>query len=234
MTSATDDPRERIVEAATHLLREQGAAALTTRGVAQAAGVQAPTLYRIFGDKDGLLDALAEHVMAAHVAAKRSPSPPDAGPVEELRAGWRMHLDFALANPELYALLQAPGRLGPSPATVAGIEVLRTRVRGLATAGLLRVEEERALLMIHAAGSGAALALLATPPTERDPGLSEAMLEAVLGAILTTAPVVPDSATRTVAVTFAAVVPTLPGLSDAERALLGEWLARSLTDLRDT
>ncbi|WP_134767069.1 TetR/AcrR family transcriptional regulator [Nocardioides sp. 1609] len=239
MAIVTEDPRQRIVEAATRLLREEGASALTTRGVAQAAGVQAPTIYRLFGDKDGLLDALAEHVMATYVAAKAAPGPdgagPDgAGPVEELRAGWRMHVEFALANPDLYALLQAPGRLGPSPATVAGIEVLRARVRRLAAAGLLRVDEERALLMIHAAGNGAALALLATPPAERDPGLSEAMLAAVLGAILATAPATPDTAAHTIAVTFGTVVPTLPGLSEAERTLMGEWLARSLTGLRDT
>ena len=46
------------------------AAAVTTRAVADAAGVQAPTLYRLFGDKDGLMEAVAEHVMAAFVHAK--------------------------------------------------------------------------------------------------------------------------------------------------------------------
>jgi AcrR family transcriptional regulator len=36
-----------------------GRRAVTTRAVAAGAGVQAPTIYRLFGDKDGLLDALA-------------------------------------------------------------------------------------------------------------------------------------------------------------------------------
>ena len=97
-------------------MREQGARAVTTRGVADAAGVQAPTIYRLFGDKDGLIDAVAEHVMATYVATKTVAG--DAGdPVAELRTGWRMHIDFGLANPELYALLNSSraGRRRPRP-----------------------------------------------------------------------------------------------------------------------
>src|SRR6187200_2009731 len=113
---ARDDLRSDIVGAAAALLHEKGARAVTTRGVAQAAGVQAPTIYRLFGDKDGLIDAVAEHVMAAYVAAKAGPVA-DADPVADLRAGWQMHVEFGLANPELYGLLSSPGRGEPSPAT---------------------------------------------------------------------------------------------------------------------
>jgi AcrR family transcriptional regulator len=224
-----DDVRTVIVEAAARLLREQGARSVTTRGVAQAAGVQAPTIYRLFGDKDGLIDAVAEHVMAAYVAGKSVP--PDGDPVADLRFGWRMHVDFGLANAELYALLHAPGRAASSPATAAGIEVLRARVHRLAAAGLLRVGEQRALSMIHAAGTGTVLALLAVPAPQRDPGLPNAMFEAVLGGILATAPAAPDTGTSTVAVLFGTVLPDLPALTDAERTLMAEWLRRSLAGL---
>ena len=64
------DTRARIIDVAARLLQEQGPAAVTTRGVAEAAGVQAPAIYRFFGDKDGLLEAVAEHVMATYVSAK--------------------------------------------------------------------------------------------------------------------------------------------------------------------
>ena len=242
-TTARDDVRAGIVAAAARLLREQGADAVTTRAVAQAAGVQAPTIYRLFGDKDGLVDALAEHVMETYVAAKSATARAAAGdPVADLRAGWRMHVEFGLANPELYTLLAAHRRGRPSPATAAGIEVLRTRVRRLAEAGLLRVDEQRALMMIHAAGHGTVLALLGTagqagpgragPGREFDTGLADAMLDAVLTGILATAPAAPDTTTRTVAVTFRTVLPGLPALSAAERALMAEWLDRSLTQLR--
>lgn len=205
---------------------------MTTRGVAEAAGVQAPTIYRLFGDKDGLVDAVAEHVMAAYVADKAAAAA-EADPVADLRAGWQMHLDFGLANPELYALLNGPGRRGRSPATDAGIAVLRERVRRVAAAGRLRVDEERALLVIHAAGSGTVLALLNTPAEARDEGLSDAMFDAVASTIFTGTPATEDTSLRTVAVTFATLLPDLPALTDAERTLMAEWIARSLTVLRD-
>ena len=205
-------------------MREQGARAVTTRGVAEAAGVQAPTIYRLFGDKDGLIDAVAEHVMATYVAAKTAASD-DGDPVQDLRAAWRMHIEFGLANPELYALLNTTRR---SPATAAGIEILRGRVRRLATAGVLKVSERRALELIHAAGSGTILALLASPPDERDAGLADAMLEAVLAAIVVTAPAPAPGGPPAVAVSFATIIPELPALSDAERALLTEWVARAI------
>ncbi|MGC5285471.1 TetR/AcrR family transcriptional regulator [Micromonospora sp. DT231] len=229
-TASRDDVRLGIVTAASQLLREKGANAVTTRAVAQAAGVQAPTIYRLFGDKNGLIDAVAEHVMATYVAAKSAVVRAAEGdPVADLRLGWRVHIEFGLANPELYALIGARGTGGPSPATAAGIEVLRTRVRRLAAAGLLGVDERRALMMIHAAGNGTILALLATPPQERDSGLGDAMFDAVLSSILVSTPATPDTTVSAVAVTFATVVPDLPGLSDAERALMTEWLHRSLT-----
>jgi AcrR family transcriptional regulator len=224
---ARDDVRSVIVEAATRLLRDEGARAVTTRAVAQAAGVQAPTIYRLFGDKDGLIDAVAEHAMATYVAAKAAVGT-DADPVADLRSGWRMQVDFALVNPELYALLSAPGRGDDSPATAAGLEVLRARVRRLAAAGLLRVDEERALAMIRAAGTGTIHVLLDTPVADRYPGLSDAMFDAVAAGILAT----PDPTPGTVAVTFATVVPDLPALTGAERALMTEWLTRSLEHLR--
>lgn len=230
--AAPDDVRSGIVAAAARLLREQGAAAVTTRAVAQAAGVQAPTIYRLFGDKDGLVDAVAEHVMAAYVAGKSAEVEAAEDPLTDFRSGWRVHVEFGLANPELYALLGTQRRSGASPATLAGIAVLRARVRRLAAAGLLRVDEERALGMIHAAGNGTVLALLGASEADRDSGLADAMLDAVLAQICTASPAVPEASPTAIAVTFGTVVPDLPGLSDAERALLAEWLTRSLNGLR--
>jgi AcrR family transcriptional regulator len=231
-----DDVRARVVGSAARLLNEHGAAALTTRGVAQAAGVQAPTIYRLFGDKDGLVEAVAEHVMATYVAAKQAAiADADLDPVADLRAGWRLHVEFGLANPGLYALLSnAAGRREPSAATAAGIEVLRARVHRLAAAGLLRVDEARALDMIHAAGTGTVLALLEKPVAERDLGLVDALFDAVAGHLLSADPV-PENHDRltTAIVTLAALAPDLPGLSGVERSLLGEWLDRALAAVDD-
>jgi AcrR family transcriptional regulator len=225
------DTRTRIIAAATQILREQGPRAVTTRAVAQAAQVQAPTIYRLFGDKDGLVDAVAEHVMAEYVAGK-SADGPDPDPVADLRAGWRAQVDFGLANPWLYVLMNSPDRAAQSPATAAGIEVLRAKVHRLAAAGLLRVDESRAVAMIHAAGSGTVTALLGMPPEQRDPGLGEQMFDAVAASILNGAPVAPAGDAGAVVVTFATVLPTLPGLTGAERALMAEWITRALGGLQ--
>lgn len=221
----TDAPATRIVTAAARLLADGGTAAVTTRAVAREAGVQAPTIYRHFGDKDGLLDAVAEQVMATYVARKQGTDETD-DPVADLRAAWERHLDFGLANPDLTRLLLAPRHAG-SPASTAGLEVLRSRVRRVASAGLLAVPEERAVRMVHAAGTGLVLTLLSTPPAGRDAALPASVMDAVLGAVLATDPVA-DTSPAAVAVTFGTVLADLPGLSDAERALMAEWLARAL------
>src|SRR3984957_3946172 len=107
-TGSRADTRSRIVDVAARLLREEGPAAVTTRGVAEAAGVQAPMIYRLFGDKDGLLEAVAEYVMAAYVSAKaegvKAASAADSDPLDDLRAGWEMQIDFGVANPALFRL----------------------------------------------------------------------------------------------------------------------------------
>jgi AcrR family transcriptional regulator len=227
-----EETRAALVEVAARLLRDHGPAAVTTRAVAQAAGVQAPTIYRLFGDKEGLLDAVAEHVFAAHVAGK-SQAGQSADPVADLRAGWDDHIAFGLANPGLHTLLGEPGRGTRSPATAAGLAVLGARVRRVAAVGRLRVAERRAVELIHAAGTGAVLTLLATPPPSRDPGLADAMWDALAAAILTGTPVPAGDATRSTgtaaaAVAFRTVAADLPGLTAAERALLAEWLDRAI------
>lgn len=218
--------RANIVEVAARLLREQGPHAVTTRAVAQAAGMQAPTIYRFFEDKEALLDAVAEHVFASYVAGKTLVE--DSGdPVADLRAGWDMHIDFGLANAALFGLLTDPARGARSPAATAGLEVLRARVHRVAAAGRLRVAERRAVELIHAAGTGTVLALLSCPPEDRDLGLADAMYEAVMRSILADAATVPVDGATAVAVAFRAVAPELPMLTDAERALLSEWLDRA-------
>jgi AcrR family transcriptional regulator len=220
------ETRANLVKVAAQLLREQGADAVTTRAVAQAAGVQAPTIYRLFGDKDGLLDAVAEQVFAAYVADKALVA--DSGdPVADLRAGWDTHVGFGLANAALFGLLTDPGRGTRSPAVAAGLEVLRARVHRVAAIGRLRVTERRATELIHAAGTGAVLTLLSMPPQERDLDLADAMYDAVTQAILTDVPALAEDSATAAAIAFQTVVPELARLTDAERALLSQWLDRA-------
>ncbi|MBL7487507.1 TetR/AcrR family transcriptional regulator [Frankia sp. AgB1.9] len=234
-TSNRSEVRSKIVDVAARLLREQGPGAVTTRGVAEAAGVQAPTIYRLFGDKDGLLDAVAEHVMATYVSAKAAivaaEPADDVDPFDDLRAGWQTYIDFGLANPTLYTLLSDPDRALRSPAAQSGKRVLESRVHRVALSGRLRVSEPRAVDLIHAAGTGAVLTLLSTPPEQRDPTLADDLFDAVLHRIATDSPELPESGAAASAVALRAITPRLDMLSGAERQLLAEWLDRAIDAL---
>ncbi|MDY7106135.1 MAG: TetR/AcrR family transcriptional regulator [Actinomycetota bacterium] len=226
--------RERIVGAASALLAAEGSSALTTRAVASAAGVQPPTIYRLFGDKDGLLEALAHHALTTYVDRKRV-RPVGVDPVEDLRRGWDLHVGFGLANPELYPLIHGAPRSGASPsaAAVEGRHMLEELVGRIAAAGRLRVDETLAADLLQAAGSGTIMTLLAAPGADRDDGLSVAAREAVIAAIVTDAPVADEPGPVAVAVAMRAVLGGIDALSDAERRLMAEWLDRIVAGARD-
>jgi AcrR family transcriptional regulator len=214
------EPRERIVQAAATLLAEGGRDAVTTRAVSAAAGVQAPTIYRLFGDKGGLLDAVAEHGFNAYLAEKGVPDA-QLDPIADLRAGWDLHVGFGLANPALYALMYGDPR-APSPAARAGVAVLHERIRRIAAAGRLKVSEERAANLVQAIGEGTVLRLLSRP----DPGLADAAFDAVVAAIATDAPAVPEPGHGPAAAALRAQLDDVTALTPSERVLLGDWLDR--------
>lgn len=97
----------------------------------------------------------------------------------------------------------------------------------IAAAGRLRVPERRAVELIRAAGTGAVLILLSMPPQDRDPGLANAMYDAVMRSILTDVPALAENSPTAAAVAFRTVVPELATLTGTERALLSEWLDRA-------
>lgn len=237
MTDMTDmfegkvlDNRDRILRAAADLLAKGGVDAVSTRAVAAAAGVQAPTLYRLFGDKRGLLDAVTAYGHERYLADKQSMAPSD-DPVEDLRRGWDMHVDFGLTHPASYALMYDALRQDARPA--ADQETYRLLVGMLervARAGRLRVPVDTAAEMIHATGMGVTLTLISTPEGSRDMGLSTRTRDTVLAALTTEpTPDLPgDVAGRALALD--AVLPDQPkALSATETALLREWLHRLAT-----
>ena len=197
--------------------------------------MQPPTIYRLFGDKDGLLEAVAEHVLATYVSAKADmvnvASEADVDPIDELRSGWEMQIEFGVANPAVFRLLSEPDRVLRSPAAQAGRRILQSRIHRVATTGRLRVSEQHAVELIQAAGTGAIQILLSTPPDHRDPELAPGMFEAVLGQILTDAPDRAQGGSIATAVAFRAMAPQLGMLSHAERLLLTEWLDRAIKSL---
>ncbi len=230
------DARVRILRAATKLIAAGGRTAVTTRAVCAAAGVQPPTIYRHFGDMQGLLDEVARETLAVHVR-EQSERTLTKDPVEDLRQGWNLHIAFGLAHPDAFALLySAPSVLASRSVIHEGVAVLEGLVARIAEAGRLRVDVALATELIHAAGTGVTLALAATPPEERDPRLCETMREAVLDAITVPASVetqdggpdalAPDRVTVH-AVALQSLLTDAPNvLSLAEQALLSDWLDR--------
>lgn len=222
--------RGRIVRAAAGLLVEGGREAVTTRAVAAAAGVQAPTIYRQFGDMRGLLEEVASFGFARYLRDKTSRERVE-DPVEDLRRGWDLHVGFGLENPAFYALMYGDPRPGVEPtASREANKILRGLVQRVAEAGRLRVGVEQAARMIHAAGMGVVLSLIAAEPGDRDPALSGATREAILAAVTTDAAA--DAATGQDrvsgrAVALKAVLPEASaGFTPPESALLSEWLDR--------
>jgi AcrR family transcriptional regulator len=220
----TPDVQARILEAASRLISPGGVAALTTRAVAAAAAVQAPTLYRLFGDKRGLLDAVAERGLADFVATKAGADRhPD--PVEDLRRAWAEYIAFGMENPAVFAIMNEIGRPGPpSPAMLAGMAVLRERVARIARAGRLRVPEERAVRLIHAAGIGTIATLLATPEDDRDPELAALALDALISVLV--GAVAKDTVAPAFAIGLRAHLETATVLSPGEHLLMRELLDR--------
>ncbi len=234
MVAPLANHRERILKAAMVLLAKGGRDALTTRAVAEAARVQPPILYRLFKDKAGLLNTVADYGFGIYMAKKRLPVITE-DPVESLRAGWKLHIQFGLTHPELYLLMYADPPSGTeSWAAERSHRMLRDHMQRIAAAGRLRVSEERAAHLFHAAACGIVMTLLGMTGEQRDMSLSEIACDAALAAIVMDQSILPAPTVAAAAITLRALVtgvreehPSEPNIfTEAEHALLVEWLDR--------
>lgn len=216
--------RHRILDAAARLLREEGRSAVSTRAVSREAGVQAPTIYRQFGDMSGLLDAVAKDGFDRYLEEKTS-RPRLTDPLDDLRAGWDLHVEFGLANPGLYALMYGEPRPGtPSPAADEAQHILIQLVQSVADAGRLTLPVDNAVHLVSATGIGVVLTLIASKVEDRDTSLSATAREAVLAAITSST----RARRRMARVQHDPVwpAPIQRVLSPAEKLLLLEWIGR--------
>jgi len=231
-----DEQQTRILRAAVKLLAELGPTGISTRAVASAAGVQTPTLYRLFKDKDGLLDNVASFGFESYLAHKRA-FEPSKNAVEDLRRGWDIHVEFGLTNPAVYALMYGNLRPGRRPAAAQeNNKILRHMLERANAQGRLRVPVDAATRAIEASTTGAVLLLLAQPETQRDPRLIRPLRDTVLDS-LTTEPTTGADAESVIAARaqalLAVVAPDDQGdrllpadFSPAEATLLREWLTK--------
>jgi AcrR family transcriptional regulator len=222
--------RERILCAAADLLTREGRAAVSTRAVSAAAGVQPPTLYRLFGDKEGLLDALAAYGFQQYLIEKQALRETNDA-LADLRRCWDLHVDFGLSRPGFYVLMFGEGRYrGDIPEGLEVIAILRRYLGRVAAAGWLRMSVERATQLMHVNGLGVVLSLISTPLPERDPELATIAREYVLRTIIAVgdrdAAASTGVAGRAVALREALRDNATTAMTQSERALLGDWLDR--------
>lgn len=223
--------RDRLLRAAAELLEAAGGGEVSTRTICERAGVQAPTLYHHFGNKQGLLDAVVSHGFR-HYLAGCAAAGGEADPIDEVRRGWDLHVGFGLENPSFYALIYGRAVPGEPCGVVADVEaMILAALQPAARAGRLRVSPDRAARQVLAASTGVVLTLIAQQVEQRDLSLSTDVRDAVLDRIFVPtsghAEGAVDDGRRPAAVALAAALDQQPsGLTAAEDALLREWLGR--------
>jgi AcrR family transcriptional regulator len=113
---------EAIVAAARRILERDGLDGVTMRAVAEAVGVQGPSLYKRVPDRAALVRAVADDVVAdlGHTIARATASD---DPQADLRAVARDYRRFVARNPNGYRLLFAdlPPGASPDPSRVAAL-----------------------------------------------------------------------------------------------------------------
>lgn len=114
---------ERILRATEELIAAEGVDAATTRTIAERARVSAPSLYRFFEDRDAILDALLEQMLAELEAVVEEAERAFAG--ESIKAFIRLEFDLYVSYYERHpslARLWFGGRVSP-----AVVELVRAR-----------------------------------------------------------------------------------------------------------
>jgi AcrR family transcriptional regulator len=101
----------RIAAAARTLLDKEGAEAISMRRVAEAVGITPMAIYRHFPDREGLLNAIADHGFQS--LAEELKGRLFSGDIEQqLTEMGEIYLDHALTNPRLFELMFLKPRQG--------------------------------------------------------------------------------------------------------------------------
>jgi AcrR family transcriptional regulator len=123
--------RSQIVEAARHLLEEQGPEALSMRNVAAAVGIRAPSLYEHVTDKRALESAIiAAGLEEQGVALAAAVAALDGGgdPLMAIAMAWRR---WALSHPHVYRLIYVRDLDREDPAVASAEQAAGAPLRAL-------------------------------------------------------------------------------------------------------
>lgn len=146
------DLRHALVDAGLDLLRAEGPAGLTLRGVARAAGVSATAPYRHFADKDALLAGIAAEGFRRFGADLAAADASCTG-MDALRAQGVAYVSFARREPALFRLMfgadKPRGDKALAEVAPSAFEILHRRVIGLVPANLVEIAALSAWSMVH-------------------------------------------------------------------------------------
>jgi AcrR family transcriptional regulator len=220
------DARKEMLRVAVELLQASPEYDISTRAVCEAVGVGAPVLYRLFGDKNGLLSAVVDCVFQRFLGSKRAQELSE-DPVADLYSAWDTYISFALKNQAVYRVAYAPA-LGTVPAGVTEAhKLLRERLVRCAEIGRLNTTLDEAAQLMMAACTGVALSLIAQPEIFSSLTLSYRLRDGVLHGILTgsATPDGDDHTLKSVALQMAAMIQKTPTpLTDPEVLVMLQWL----------
>ena len=219
------DTRTSLIQAAAELLANSTTGDVSTRAICELAGVQQPVLYRTFGDKDALLAAVVDFGFESYLAGKRA-AHHHLDAVEDLRAGWDNHTDFALAHPAVYRLMFSPTLASTPSAAGTMMRLLEGVLERIARQGQLKLPVTTAAEMVMSANTGVALSLVTRPEQFRQRELSSLVRDAVIASIVAEMPEPFHGSPQAAASATLLAAQPLGALTQGENTLLHEWLNR--------
>ena len=96
----SEDKRNAILEAATHLFAERGLTAAPTSEISKQAGVAEGTLFTYFKTKDDLINALYREIKLELADAMMSDFPRKKNVRTRLRHAWDRYVNWGIAHPK--------------------------------------------------------------------------------------------------------------------------------------
>lgn len=181
--------RRRILDAAIELMVEKGLDSLSFREAARRAGVSHQAPYHLFGNREGILAALAaEGFIGLHHALSQMS---EADPIESLRAMGRAYVSFALAYPAHYELMfhprwraldHVPDLQAAEHATKGQIEA---RVQRLRDSGIALDQDPAEIVTLIWSTLHGAVTLAQAGPLSRssDPGTQQRVAQGAVNAL---------------------------------------------------
>lgn len=151
-----EDTRSRILDAALRVMAN-GFASVSVPNVAREAGVSVPTIYRHFGTKQELLDAIYPHL--ARSSAQRVPEPP--ATVDDIRQGVIQYIGYLDTLDDLARAALASPAADPFRKQSIGrrLEVFRPAVDAIEPP-LAKADRERIIRLIAVLTSSGTVRLL--------------------------------------------------------------------------